>query len=139
MEGQSIKQRMQIQKFLRSLPFAWSQVSLIMRTKPGVDSLSFDDLYNNLRVFENDVKGSTASSSNTQNNAFVALDTSSTKCVSIRYSVPKLLVKTHIWNKLHQTTLLSINPVTPQMDHDDLNSVDNLIFRRNGLEMAKRP
>ncbi|GKA08824.1 hypothetical protein Tco_0688155 [Tanacetum coccineum] len=32
------------------------------RTKPGVDSLIFDDLYNNLRVFENDVKGSTASS-----------------------------------------------------------------------------
>ncbi|GJW21206.1 hypothetical protein Tco_0031828 [Tanacetum coccineum] len=53
------------QKFLRSLPFAWSQVSLIMRTKPGVDSLSFDDLYNNLRVFESDVKGSTASSSST--------------------------------------------------------------------------
>ncbi|GJS94266.1 putative ribonuclease H-like domain-containing protein [Tanacetum coccineum] len=55
------------QKFLRSLPSAWSQVSLITRTKPGVDSLSFDDLYNNLRVFENDVKGSTASSSNTLN------------------------------------------------------------------------
>ncbi|GKA19387.1 hypothetical protein Tco_0699302 [Tanacetum coccineum] len=31
-------------KFLRSLPSAWSQVSLIMRTKPGVDTLSFDDL-----------------------------------------------------------------------------------------------
>ncbi|GKD51360.1 hypothetical protein Tco_1280336 [Tanacetum coccineum] len=45
------------QKFLRSLPSAWSQVSLIMRTRPGVDILSFDDLYNNLRVFENDVKG----------------------------------------------------------------------------------
>ncbi|GJV86679.1 ribonuclease H-like domain-containing protein [Tanacetum coccineum] len=38
------------QKFLRSLPSAWSQASLIMRTKPGVDSLSFDDLYNNLRL-----------------------------------------------------------------------------------------
>ncbi|GJV30077.1 hypothetical protein Tco_1386525 [Tanacetum coccineum] len=50
-------------QILRSLPSAWSQVSLIMRTKPGVDSLSFDDLYNNLRVFESDVKGSTASSS----------------------------------------------------------------------------
>ncbi|GJY76664.1 ribonuclease H-like domain-containing protein [Tanacetum coccineum] len=36
----------------------------------GMDSLSFDDLYNNLRVFENDVKGSTASSSNLQNVAF---------------------------------------------------------------------
>ncbi|GJT88671.1 putative ribonuclease H-like domain-containing protein [Tanacetum coccineum] len=32
------------QKFLRSLPSAWSQVSLIMRTKPGVDSLSLNDL-----------------------------------------------------------------------------------------------
>ncbi|GJX34255.1 hypothetical protein Tco_0245812 [Tanacetum coccineum] len=53
------------QKFLRSLPASWSQVSLIMRTKPGVDSLSFDDLYNNLRVFEPDVKGSTGSSSST--------------------------------------------------------------------------
>ncbi|GJX04847.1 hypothetical protein Tco_0190763, partial [Tanacetum coccineum] len=31
------------QKFLRSLLAAWSQISLIMRTKPGVDSLSFDD------------------------------------------------------------------------------------------------
>ncbi|GKA18537.1 putative ribonuclease H-like domain-containing protein [Tanacetum coccineum] len=36
------------QKFVRSLPASWSQVSLIMRTKPGVDTLSFDDLYNNL-------------------------------------------------------------------------------------------
>ncbi|GJT67486.1 ribonuclease H-like domain-containing protein [Tanacetum coccineum] len=55
------------QKFLRSLPASWSQVSLIMRTKPGVDTLSFDDLYNNLRVFESDIKGSTASSSSTEN------------------------------------------------------------------------
>nr|GFC14416.1 ribonuclease H-like domain-containing protein [Tanacetum cinerariifolium] len=43
------------QKFLRSLPSSWSQVALIIRTKPGLDTLSFDDLYNNLRVFECDV------------------------------------------------------------------------------------
>ncbi|GJW78638.1 hypothetical protein Tco_0140320 [Tanacetum coccineum] len=58
-----------------------------MRTKPGVDSLSFDDLYNNLRVFENDVKGSTASSSSTQNVAFVSENTSSTNDVSTTYGV----------------------------------------------------
>ncbi|GJW10120.1 putative ribonuclease H-like domain-containing protein [Tanacetum coccineum] len=40
------------QKFLMSLPSAWSQVFIIMRTKPRVDSLSFDDLYNNHRVFD---------------------------------------------------------------------------------------
>ncbi|GKF50010.1 hypothetical protein Tco_0143261 [Tanacetum coccineum] len=57
------------------------------RTKSGVDSLSFDDLYNNLRVFEKDVKGSTASSSSTQNVAFVSENTSSTNDVSIAYGV----------------------------------------------------
>ncbi|GJS32087.1 ribonuclease H-like domain-containing protein [Tanacetum coccineum] len=56
----------------RSLPSSWSQVSLIMRTKPEVDSLSFDDLYNNLRVFKHDVKGSTASFSSSHNVAFVS-------------------------------------------------------------------
>ncbi|GKB86361.1 hypothetical protein Tco_0958633, partial [Tanacetum coccineum] len=69
------------QKFLRSLPASWSQVSLIMRTKPGVDSLSFDDFYNNLRVFEPDVKGSTGSFSSAQNVAFVSSSTSSTNDV----------------------------------------------------------
>ncbi|GJR42203.1 ribonuclease H-like domain-containing protein [Tanacetum coccineum] len=74
------------QKFLRSLPSSWSQVSLVMRTKPGVDSLNFDDLYNNLRVFESDVKGSTASTSSTQNVAFVSSEsTSSTNNVSTTY------------------------------------------------------
>nr|GEV84831.1 hypothetical protein [Tanacetum cinerariifolium] len=59
-------------KFLRSLPSSWSQVALIMRIKPSLDTLSFDDLYNNLRVFERDVKVTIASSSNTQNVAFVS-------------------------------------------------------------------
>nr|GEX10106.1 ribonuclease H-like domain, Gag-pre-integrase domain protein [Tanacetum cinerariifolium] len=66
------------QKFLRSLPSSWSQVALIMKTKPRLDTLSFDDLYNNLRVFERDVKGTTASSSsNTHNVAFVFADNTS--------------------------------------------------------------
>nr|GEY42407.1 ribonuclease H-like domain-containing protein [Tanacetum cinerariifolium] len=76
------------QKFLRSLPYSWSQVSLIMRTKPGVDTLNFDDLYNNLRVFECDVKGFTRSSSSTQNVAFVSFDnTSSTNEVNTSFGV----------------------------------------------------
>ncbi|GJW46332.1 hypothetical protein Tco_0077978 [Tanacetum coccineum] len=38
------------QKFLRSLPSSGSKVSLVMMTKQEWDSLSFDVLYNNLRV-----------------------------------------------------------------------------------------
>ncbi|GKD44796.1 hypothetical protein Tco_1269441 [Tanacetum coccineum] len=60
---------------------------LKLMTKPGVDSLSFDDLYNNLRVFESDVKGSTASSSSTQNVAFISENTSGTNDVSTAYGV----------------------------------------------------
>ncbi|GJR03254.1 ribonuclease H-like domain-containing protein [Tanacetum coccineum] len=76
------------QKFLRSLTSSWSQVSLVMRTNPGVGSLSFDDLYNNLRVFKFDVKGFTRSSSSTQNVAFVSSEsTSSTNVVSTAYGV----------------------------------------------------
>ncbi|GKA75939.1 hypothetical protein Tco_0782317 [Tanacetum coccineum] len=76
------------QKFLRSLPSSWSQVSLVMKTKLGVDSLSFDDLYNNLRVFESDVKGSTGSSSSAQNVALVSSESvNSTNDVSTAYGV----------------------------------------------------
>nr|GFA29426.1 ribonuclease H-like domain-containing protein [Tanacetum cinerariifolium] len=62
------------QKFLRSIPSSWSYVALIMRTKLGLDTLSFDDLYDNLRVFECDVKGTTASSTTAQNMAFIGYD-----------------------------------------------------------------
>nr|GEY73416.1 ribonuclease H-like domain-containing protein [Tanacetum cinerariifolium] len=91
--GASVSHEDANQKFLRSLPSSWSQVDLIMRTKPGLDTLSFDDLYNNLRVFERDVKGTTASSSNIQNVAFVYVEnTSSTNDVSTAYSVSSLLM-----------------------------------------------
>ncbi|GJW90821.1 hypothetical protein Tco_0168374 [Tanacetum coccineum] len=96
------------QKFLRSLPSAWSQVSLIMRTKPGVDSLSFDDLYNNLRVFESDVKGSTASSSSTQNVAFVFENTSST----------------NEWSTIGSS----------QLDHEDLEQLDEFDLEEMDLK-----
>ncbi|GJW92360.1 hypothetical protein Tco_0169913 [Tanacetum coccineum] len=39
-------------KFLRSLPPAWSNLAMTMRTNPKIDTLSIDDLYNNLRVFD---------------------------------------------------------------------------------------
>ncbi|GKB06224.1 hypothetical protein Tco_0834457 [Tanacetum coccineum] len=39
-------------KFLRSLPPAWSNQAMTMRTKPDVDTLSIVDLYNNLRIFD---------------------------------------------------------------------------------------
>ncbi|GJX53277.1 ribonuclease H-like domain-containing protein [Tanacetum coccineum] len=55
-------------KFLRSLPPAWSNLAMTMRTKPDVDTLSIDDLYNNLRVFEQELTSTSKSSASAQNN-----------------------------------------------------------------------
>ncbi|GJR79484.1 putative ribonuclease H-like domain-containing protein [Tanacetum coccineum] len=112
------------QKFLRSLPSVWSQVALIMRTKPGVDSLSFDDLYNNLRVFENDVKGSTASSSSTQNVAFVSENTSSTNDVSTAYGVSNPSGHNSQYEQTSSYSLLANQSSCPQLDHEDLEQLD---------------
>ncbi|GJR64764.1 ribonuclease H-like domain-containing protein [Tanacetum coccineum] len=118
------------QKFLRSLPSAWSQVSLIMRTKPGVDSISFDDLYNNLRVFESDVKGSTASSSSTQNMAFVSENTSSTNEVSTAYGAssssghnPQREGSSSYTDEL-MYSFFANQSSSPQLDHKDLGQLD---------------
>ncbi|GJY67403.1 putative ribonuclease H-like domain-containing protein [Tanacetum coccineum] len=48
--------------------------ALIMRNKEGIDELDIDDLYNNLKVFEADIKGSTGSSSNSKNVAFISIE-----------------------------------------------------------------
>ncbi|GJX10629.1 hypothetical protein Tco_0200488, partial [Tanacetum coccineum] len=44
------------QKFLRSLPSSWNQIALIMRIKPDIDEIDIDNLYNNLRVYEDELK-----------------------------------------------------------------------------------
>ncbi|GKD45800.1 hypothetical protein Tco_1270445 [Tanacetum coccineum] len=54
-----------------------------MRNKDGIDDLDIDDLYNNLKVFEADIKGSSGLSLNSQNVAFLsAKDTSSSNEVN---------------------------------------------------------
>ncbi|GJT26887.1 putative ribonuclease H-like domain-containing protein [Tanacetum coccineum] len=71
------------QKFLRSLPSSWNQIALIMRNKPDIDEIDIDDLYNNLRVYEDELKRSSGSNSASQNLAFLSSEnTSSTNEVS---------------------------------------------------------
>nr|GEU41155.1 uncharacterized mitochondrial protein AtMg00810-like [Tanacetum cinerariifolium] len=54
----------------------------------GADNLDIDDLYNNLKVYKADIKGSSGSSSHSQNVAFVSAEsTSSTNELNAAYSV----------------------------------------------------
>ncbi|GJT95216.1 ribonuclease H-like domain-containing protein, partial [Tanacetum coccineum] len=60
-----------------------SQIALIMRNKPDIDQTDIDDLYNNLRVYEDEMERSSSSTSNSQNLAFLSSEnTSSTNKVS---------------------------------------------------------
>ncbi|GJT98396.1 putative ribonuclease H-like domain-containing protein [Tanacetum coccineum] len=127
-------------KFLRSLPAVWSQISLIMRTKLGVNSLSFDDLYNNLRVFEPDVKGSTASSSSTQNVVFVSENASSTNEVSTAYGAstssshnPQREVSFSYTDEL-MYSFFANQPSGPQLDHEDLEELDEFDLEEMDLK-----
>ncbi|GJU27927.1 ribonuclease H-like domain-containing protein [Tanacetum coccineum] len=105
-----------------------------MRTKPGVDSLSFDDLYNNLRVFENDVKGSTASSSSTQNVAFVSKNTSSTNDVSTAYGVSNPSGQNSQYEHASSYSLLANQSSCPQLDHEDLEQLDEFDLEEMDLK-----
>ncbi|GJR46773.1 ribonuclease H-like domain-containing protein [Tanacetum coccineum] len=76
-------------KLLRSLPLAWNNIALILRNKSDLNTLSMDDLYNNLKVYESEIKGKSSSSSNSHNVAFVSSEnTSSTnEVVNTAYEV----------------------------------------------------
>ncbi|GJY92384.1 hypothetical protein Tco_0508166 [Tanacetum coccineum] len=76
-------------KFLRSLPSAWSNLAMTMRTKPDVDTLSIDDLYNNLRVFEQELTSTLKSSASAQNVAFVSHSKSDRKRIFKKRSKKK--------------------------------------------------
>nr|GEU56620.1 hypothetical protein [Tanacetum cinerariifolium] len=70
--GESISQEDINLKFLRSLPSEWKTHTLIWRNKADLEEQSLDDLFNNLKIYEAEVKGSSTSSQNTQNIAFVS-------------------------------------------------------------------
>nr|GEU58777.1 ribonuclease H-like domain-containing protein [Tanacetum cinerariifolium] len=72
LNGEVISQEDANMKLLRSLPPAWNNISLIMRNKPDIETLSIDDMYNNLKVYETEIKGQSSSGSNSHNVAFVS-------------------------------------------------------------------
>ncbi|GJS69748.1 hypothetical protein Tco_0702589 [Tanacetum coccineum] len=70
-------------KFLRGLPLSWSQVALTLKTKGGLELLSFDDLYYKLKTLEIDIKGySTHSSSQSPSHSAFVSTTSTSKKMS---------------------------------------------------------
>ncbi|GKA09379.1 ribonuclease H-like domain-containing protein [Tanacetum coccineum] len=78
-----------------------------------LDTMSMDDLYNNLKVYEPKVKGISSSSSSTQNIAFVFSSNNNTNSSN------------EVVNDAHGVTITSTNqPNSPQLAHEDLQQIN---------------
>ncbi|GKD31231.1 retrovirus-related pol polyprotein from transposon TNT 1-94 [Tanacetum coccineum] len=74
--GEKLSQKDVNQKLLRSLSPEWNTHAVVWRNKPELETMSMDDLYNNLKVYKPEVKGTSSSSTSTQNMAFVSSNNS---------------------------------------------------------------
>ncbi|GJR06467.1 hypothetical protein Tco_0529451, partial [Tanacetum coccineum] len=66
------------------MPSEWNTHVVVWRNKPDLDTMNFDDLYNNFKIVEQEIKGTAGSSSNSQNMAFVS-SPSSTNEINAAY------------------------------------------------------
>ncbi|GJW80850.1 ribonuclease H-like domain-containing protein [Tanacetum coccineum] len=121
------------QNFLRALHSSWNNVALIMRNKDGIDDLDIDDLYNNLKVFEADIKGSSGSSSNSQNVAFLSVeDTSSSNEVNTANGVSTASghnsqgqASSSSYTDDLMFSFFANQSNSPQLDDEDLEQIDH--------------
>ncbi|GJV92309.1 ribonuclease H-like domain-containing protein [Tanacetum coccineum] len=81
-QGEVITQEDMNLKLLRSLPSEWKTHALIWRNKEEIKTISLDDLYNNLKIYEPELTGSSSTSQNPQNVAFVSSNSTNSNCNS---------------------------------------------------------
>nr|GFA19924.1 hypothetical protein [Tanacetum cinerariifolium] len=117
-------------KLLRSLPLAWNNVALIMRNKLEIETLSMDDLYNNLKVYEAEIKGQSSSGSNSHNVAFVSSENTSSinETVNVAHDIHTAGSKEQPSASSYADDVMfsffTSQSNTPQLDNKDLEHID---------------
>ncbi|GJZ99492.1 ribonuclease H-like domain-containing protein [Tanacetum coccineum] len=131
--GESISQEDVNQKFLRSLSPEWNTHTIVWRNKPEIDTLSLDDLYNNLKIYEPEVKGTSSSSTNTQNVAFVSSNSTNSTNGAVNTAHGATTASTQA-TAVNSTTIDNLSdavicaffasqPNSPQLDNEDLQQI----------------
>ncbi|GJY89956.1 hypothetical protein Tco_0505152 [Tanacetum coccineum] len=123
------------QKLLRSLSPEWNTHAVVWRNKADLDTMSMDDLYNNLKVYEPEVKGMSSSSLSTQNMAFVSSSNNNTsitnEAVNTAHGVSTASTQVNAANSTNIDNLsdavicafFSSQPNSPQLVHEDLQQI----------------
>nr|GEW37088.1 putative ribonuclease H-like domain-containing protein [Tanacetum cinerariifolium] len=132
--GESLSQEDINLKFLRSLPTEWRTHTLIWRNKTDLEEQSLDDLFNILKIYEDEVKSSFVSTF-TQNIAFVSSSNtdSTNESVSAATSVSTVSAKIHVSALPNVDTLSNVviylffssQSTSPQLDNDDLKQIND--------------
>ncbi|GJR47519.1 hypothetical protein Tco_1315622 [Tanacetum coccineum] len=119
----------------RSLSPEWNTHAVVWRNKADLDTMSMYDFYNNLKVYELEVKVMYSSSSSTQNMAFVSSlnnNTSSTKeAVNTAHRVSTASTQVNVANSTNIDNLSDVvicsffasQPNSPQLVHEDLQQI----------------
>nr|GEV46827.1 hypothetical protein [Tanacetum cinerariifolium] len=96
-------------KFLRSLPAEWNTHVVVWRNKLDLEKMSFDDLYNNFKIVEQEVKITvvTSSSLRSSNMAFLSYPSSTNEVdtASIQVSVANTPVSTVNLEQIYEDDL----------------------------------
>ncbi|GJS63810.1 ribonuclease H-like domain-containing protein [Tanacetum coccineum] len=123
------------QKLLRSLSPKWNTHAVVWRNKADLDTMSMDDLYNNLKVYEPKVKGMSSSSSSTHNLAFVSSSNNNTsitnEAVNTAHGVSTASTQVNVVNSINIDNMkdavicafFASQPNSPQLVHEDLQQI----------------
>nr|GEU66692.1 hypothetical protein [Tanacetum cinerariifolium] len=130
LNGEAISQEDANMKLLKSLPSAWNNIALIIRNKPDIETLSMDDLYNNLKVYEAEIKRQSSSSSNSHNVAFVSSENTSSinETINTAHDILVAGSKEQPFASSYDDDVMfsffASQSNTPQLDNEDLEQID---------------
>nr|GEV72054.1 hypothetical protein [Tanacetum cinerariifolium] len=132
--GESLSQEDINLKFLISLPTEWRTHTLISRNKVDLEDHNLDDLFNNLKIYEAEVKSSSSTSHNPQNITFVSSQNTDSTNESVS-AVPSVSASS---TKAPASILSNVDNLSdaviyfffasqsnsPQLDNEDLKQID---------------
>ncbi|GJU53586.1 ribonuclease H-like domain-containing protein [Tanacetum coccineum] len=131
--GETVSQEDVNHKSLRSLSPEWNTHTIMWRNKPEIDTLILDDLYNNMKIYEPEVKGTSSSSTNIQNIAFMSLNSTSSTNGAVTTALSATTASTQA-TTINSTTINNLSdaiicaffasqPNSLQLDNEDLQQI----------------
>ncbi|GKB46488.1 hypothetical protein Tco_0897241 [Tanacetum coccineum] len=112
MHGEVVSQEDINQKFLRSLSQEWTMHTIVWRNKPEIETLSLDDLFNNLKAYKSELYHATRAVNTAQ-----GVNTASTHGAADSSTIVEKLSDAVIYS------FFASQPTNPQLDNEDLQQI----------------